>query len=108
MCIRDHSYARVYTWGLDTLTTSRYILEEFSEKLTHFSCAPDGVKTLCLWISSPSLYQFGHPDFKRGVSNVSEQHLCGLLDWLIKRTELMIKTWRMNDRLTPGIGGDLP
>ena len=29
--------------------------------LTNFSCAPDGVRTSGLWISSPMLYQLSHP-----------------------------------------------
>ena len=42
-CVHDHSYACVYTQGLGTPTLSQYNIFD-SEKLTHFSCAPDGVR----------------------------------------------------------------
>ena len=59
-CVRDHSYACVYTWWLSTATASQHIFD--LEKLTFFSCAPDadGVRTSGLWISSLTLYQLSH------------------------------------------------
>ena len=42
ICVRDHSYACVYTLGLGTLTASRHHIFD-SEKLASFSCAPDRV-----------------------------------------------------------------
>ena len=59
MCIRDHSFACVYTRGLGTPTVSQHMF--VSEKLAHFSCAPDGVQTSGLWILSPTLYRLSHP-----------------------------------------------
>ena len=38
-CVRDYSYACVYTQGLGTPTASQHIFD--SEKLTNCSCAPD-------------------------------------------------------------------
>ena len=42
--------------GLGTPTVSQHNIFD-SESLTIISCAPDGVQTLDLWISSPALYQ---------------------------------------------------
>ena len=52
-CIRDHSCACVYTQGLCTPTMSRHNI--FHWKIHMFSCAPDGIRTSVLWISSPTL-----------------------------------------------------
>ena len=62
-CVRDYSYVRVYTRGLGTPTPSHHnILTWGGGKMTIFSCAPDGVRTLGLWILSPMLYQMlSHP-----------------------------------------------
>ena len=52
---------RAYTHGaLGTPTASQHNIFD-SEKLTNFSCAPDGIRTSVLWISSPTLYQLSHP-----------------------------------------------
>ena len=56
MCVR----ACVYTQGLCTLTASQHNIFDL-EKLTIFVCAPDGIRTSGLWISSPSLNQLSHP-----------------------------------------------
>ena len=51
ICVRDHSYACVYTQGLSTATSQHNIFD--SEKFTFFSCAPDGlagIQTSGLWI----------------------------------------------------------
>ena len=58
-CLRDHSCACVYTWGLGTPTASQHIFD--SEKFTNFSCAPDGIRNIVLWILSLTLYQLSHP-----------------------------------------------
>ena len=58
-CIRDHPYACVYTRGLGTPTTTRPNMFD-SEKPTNCSCAPDGVQTSGLWISSLTLCQLSH------------------------------------------------
>ena len=47
MCVREHSCACVYTQGLGTLTASQHNIFD-SEKLTNFSCAPDGIQTVVL------------------------------------------------------------
>ena len=59
-CVRHHSYAYVYTWGLGTLTARQHIFD--SEKLTSFSCAPNGLQILGHQILSPTLYQVSHSD----------------------------------------------
>ena len=56
MFVHDHSYACVYTRGLGTLT-SQHNTFWLRRTLTTFSCAPDGVQTLGLWISSPTLIE---------------------------------------------------
>ena len=50
MCVREHSYACVYTWGLGTSTTSQHNI--LTWKHSNFSCAPGKVRTCGLWISS--------------------------------------------------------
>ena len=57
--VRDHSYACVYTRGLGTPSTSQHNIFD-SEKLSN-SCAPDGVRTSVLWISSPTLNLLSYP-----------------------------------------------
>ena len=61
-CVHDHSYVCVYihTGGLGTPKSSQHNIFD-PEKLTNLSCAPDGVRTLGLWMSSPTLYQLSHP-----------------------------------------------
>ena len=61
-CVRDHSYACVFTQGLGTPTTSQHNIFD-SENLSHFSCAPGGagIRTSGLWISRQMLYQLSHP-----------------------------------------------
>ena len=54
-------YACMYTQGLDTPPTSQHNIFDSEKNLTNLSCAPDGVRTSGLWISSPMLYQFSHP-----------------------------------------------
>ena len=54
-CVRHHSYAYVYTWGLGTLTARQHISD--SEELTSFSCAPNGLQILGHQILSQTLYQ---------------------------------------------------
>ena len=49
ICVHDHAYACGYTWGLCTPTASQHNIFH-SEKLTHCSCAPDGLK-LCSLMS---------------------------------------------------------
>ena len=45
-CVRDYSYACVYTRGLiGTSTASRHNIID-SKKLTHFACAPDWIRTI--------------------------------------------------------------
>ena len=63
-CVRDHSYACVYTRGLGIPTASQHNIFD-SEKLPNFSCAPDagGVRNYGLWISSPTLYQLSYPRY---------------------------------------------
>ena len=58
-CVHDHFCACIYTRGLGTRTASRHIF--YSEKFTIFSCAPDGIRTIILWILSPMFYQLSHP-----------------------------------------------
>ena len=66
-CVRDHSYACVYSWGLDTPTVNQHNTFD-SEKLTSFSCAHwRGVRT-----SGPTLYQLSHP-----VNPFNSTHNCG-------------------------------
>ena len=60
MCVRDRSYACVYTRRLDTPTANQHNMFD-SEKLKTNSCAPDGIRTIVLWILSPTLYHFIHP-----------------------------------------------
>ena len=61
-CEPDHSYAAYTHGGLGTPTASQHNIFD-TEKLSHFSCAPDRaeVRTFGLWISSPTLYQLSHP-----------------------------------------------
>ena len=61
-CVRDHSCACAYTQGLGTPTASQHNICD-SEKLTNFSCTPDGIRTSVLWVSSPTLYQLRHPRY---------------------------------------------
>ena len=52
---------RAYTHGgVGTPTASRHNIFD-SEKLTIFSCAPDGIQTSVLWISIRKLCQLNHP-----------------------------------------------
>ena len=61
-CVRDHSYAYVYTLGLHGHTDSKSAQHFWLWKNSlSFSCAPDGVRTSSLWTSSPTLYQLSHP-----------------------------------------------
>ena len=61
-CVRDHSYAYVYTreGGLHRQLVSTIFLTQ--KTLTNLSCAPnaDGVRTSCLSISSSTFYQLSH------------------------------------------------
>ena len=63
-CVRDHSYACVYTRGswahLQRVSTTFLTRKKTSH--TNVSCAPatDGVRTSGLWISSPTLSELGH------------------------------------------------
>ena len=59
MCVRNHSYACVYTGGLGTPMSQHNIL---TRKNSHkfFLCFWWG-SNLGLWISSPTLYQLSHP-----------------------------------------------
>ena len=59
MCVYGLSHVCVYTQELGTPTASQHNLFDL-EKL-RFSCAPDGIQTLDLWFSSPTLYQLSHP-----------------------------------------------
>ena len=59
-CVLDHSCECVYTQGLGTPTAIQHNIF-YSEKLTIFSCALDGIRTSVLWIFSPTLYQLSHP-----------------------------------------------
>ena len=53
LCVRMHL-------GVGQPTASRHNIFD-SEKTSHFSCAPDGIRTSGLCISSPTLYQLSHP-----------------------------------------------
>ena len=59
-CIRDHSYACVYTQGLGKPTASQHNKCYSEKRLTTFSSDPDGVRISGLSISSPTLYQLSH------------------------------------------------
>ena len=52
-CVRDHSCAYTYTRWLGIQTASQQNISD-SEQLTNCSCAPGGVRTPGLWISSRS------------------------------------------------------
>ena len=58
-CVHDHSYVGVYTQGLGILTASQHNIFD-SEKVTSFSCASDGVRTLGQRTLSLT-YQLSHP-----------------------------------------------
>ena len=47
---------KLYTRGLGSLATSQYTTFWLGKTLTNLSCAPDGVRTSGLSISSPTLY----------------------------------------------------
>ena len=60
--VRDHSYACVYIHTGVEHTDSESAQHFDSEKkpLTSCLCAPDGIRTSGLWISSATLYQLSH------------------------------------------------
>ena len=60
LCVCDHSCACVYTQELGTPTGSQHNIFD-KNNLIIFSCAPDGIGTLVLWILSSTLYQLSHP-----------------------------------------------
>ena len=51
LCVRIHT-------GVGHISQHNIL---YSEKLTMFSCAPDGIRTLVLGILRPTLYQWSHP-----------------------------------------------
>ena len=59
-CVRDHSYECIYTQGLGTPTDKSAQHFWLGKTLTNFSCAPDRVRTLGLWISNLTLYHLSH------------------------------------------------
>ena len=61
-CVRDHSYACVYTRGLGTPTASQHNSFVSGEQLSHFYCAPDAgwIRISGRWLSSPTLYPLSH------------------------------------------------
>ena len=59
-CVRDHYCACVYTPGLGTPTAIQNNILD-SQKLTFFSCAPEGIRASVIWILSPTLYQLSQP-----------------------------------------------
>ena len=63
-CIRNNSYACVYTQGLGTPTVSQHNTFDSS-----FSCAPDGVRTSGHEILSPGLYQLSRTHAELQVIN---------------------------------------
>ena len=73
-CVRDHSYACIYTWGLGTLTSRHNILVQgggAGGTLTKFSCAPDGVRTSGLWILSRCTTNWATPSPVSTVCSVA-------------------------------------
>ena len=62
-CVRENSYACVYTHGLGTPTASQYNICDLEKLSQIVSCAAGagGVRTSGLWVSSPTLYQLSHP-----------------------------------------------
>ena len=87
-CVRDHSYACIYTRGLDTPTSQHNIL---TRKNTIFSCALDRVRTSGLWILSPMLYQLSHP-----TTPICTEHVGGALS----DTHLQIWDRKQNNTTT--------
>ena len=61
MCVRDHSYACVYTQGLGTSTTSEYNIFDWENLSQIFLVLLKGFEPWCLWILSPMLYHLSHP-----------------------------------------------
>ena len=62
-CVRDHSYACVYTRGLGTPTASQHNIC-YSEKLSQIFLGlltQTGFEPRVFWISSPTFYQLSHP-----------------------------------------------
>ena len=62
-CVRDHSYACIFTQVLGTPTASQHNIFDLEKLSQCVYCAPDagGIRTSGLWISSPMLYQLNHP-----------------------------------------------
>ena len=92
-CVRDHSYARVYTRGLGSRITieSAHHFWLGGEKLSDNKCsyAPDGVRTSRLWIWCPTLYQLDWatpPHCKTQLFELTEEmHGHKLCNWNVNR-----------------------
>ena len=59
-CVRDCFFVRAHTHG-GWAHRQRVSTTFLTRKNTHFSCAPDRIRTSVLWILTPTLYQLGHP-----------------------------------------------
>ena len=96
LCICDHSCACIYThrgWAHQQRVSRTFLTQKNSQKIY---CAPDGIQTSALWITSPTLYQLSHPITKLGgegymhcLSVVDLQHywLAWFQEWRQAQTE---------------------
>ena len=113
--VRDHSCACVYTRGLGTPATSQHNTFD-SEKLTHFSCAPDRIRTSVLWILSHpvtpkyipkdvllSLHSFSLPlsllswEYSNNLSNAVQERRWNNRSTSIKKTKMMTRSYLNTD-----------
>ena len=63
MCVRDYSYACMYTQGMGTPTASQHNVFDL-EKLSHIFIVlltQAGFEPPIFWISNPTLYPLSHP-----------------------------------------------
>ena len=115
MCVRGLSYVCVYTWGLDTPTASQHNLFDWEklkmflvlltgfEPLTFGSPAPDGIRTLDLWISSPTLTT--EPTRHPSMQFQCEPALCGITIYTVcTGSRFHPLRWRFLIAVNAGVG----